>query len=334
VNIAVVILNYNGKYWLGKFLPNVIQQSSLAQIVVIDNASTDDSVYYLKENFKTVDVIINKSNLGFAGGYNEGLKQVKSDFYVLLNSDVEVTENWLLPIIQFLQKNPYCAGAQPKILSYNNKSYFEHAGAAGGFIDKFGYPFCRGRIFDCVEEDKGQYDSITEIFWASGACLFIKSEVFHKVGGFDASYFAHMEEIDLCWRIKQLGYTFYCVPESVVYHVGGGTLSYMSPRKTFLNFRNSLFTLHKNCYSNLVFLIFVRLLLDGVAGVKFLFEGNYQHTWSIVKAHFSYYSHLAYLNKERKLIKKSSSTISGKMKLSIVWQYFLKNRKSFSQLLN
>jgi GT2 family glycosyltransferase len=333
VKIAVVILNYNGKTWLEKFLPSVIEHSDLAEIVVIDNASIDESVHFLSINYPKVKVVLNKENYGFAGGYNEGLEHVKSDVFVLLNSDIEVTENWLQPIVGFLLENPECAGAQPKILSHNQKTHFEHAGAAGGFIDKYGYPFCRGRVFDTVEEDKGQYDTNVEVFWATGACLFIRSEVFRKVGGFDASYFAHMEEIDLCWRIKQLGFSFYCIPQSKVYHVGGGTLSYMSPHKTFLNFRNSLFTLHKNCRENLFFFIFVRITLDGIAGIKFLLEGNFKHTISIIQSHFSYYLKLPELNKKRKAIIKSTNSISGKLNKSIVWQYFIKNKKEYSQLL-
>lgn len=334
MKVAVVILNYNGQSWLEKFLPSVVKHSDTAEIVVIDNASTDDSVNFLALRFPTVQVVLNKENYGFAGGYNEGLAQINCDVFVLLNSDIEVTENWLKPIVEFMIQHPKCAGAQPKILSYNEKTYFEHAGAAGGFIDRFGYPFCRGRVFDSVEKDEGQYDNNTEIFWASGACFFIRRDVFLKVGGFDAKYFAHMEEIDLCWRVKHMGMSFYCIPSSVVYHVGGGTLSYMSPKKTFLNFRNSLFTLHKNCRKNLVLLILLRLILDGIAGLKFMLEGNMKHTWSIIKSHFSYYSKLSELNSQRKVVLKSSTANNELFNKSIVWQYFIKGKKKYTQLLN
>lgn len=334
MKIAVVILNYNGAEWLKKFLPTVIEYSPSAEIVVIENASTDASLTILKEHFPTVKVIINDKNYGFAGGYNEGLKKVDADLFVLLNSDVEVTPNWLAPMVDFFQKNEHCAAAQPKILAHHNKSLFEHAGASGGYIDTFGYPFCRGRIFESVEEDTGQYNSTEEIFWASGACLFIKSKLFWEVGGFDSVFFAHMEEIDLCWRLHNHGYSIYCLPESVVYHVGGGTLNYNSPRKTFLNFRNSLFTLHKNLDSKLFLTIFTRLTLDGVTGARMLFKGEFKHIWSILKAHFSYYKHLSYLNQQRKTIpKKSFNQLPGTYGKSVVWSYFVKKQLKFSQLL-
>nr|MBP8033086.1 glycosyltransferase family 2 protein [Bacteroidia bacterium] len=244
--VAVVILNWNGKPFLEKFLPTVLQYSSGAQIIVADNQSSDDSVAFLKTQFPQVSVILNPSNDGFATGYNLALKQVKAEYYVLLNSDVEVTENWLQPIIKLMDENLKVAACQPKILDYNHPSKFEYAGAAGGFIDKYGYPFCRGRIFNVLEEDKAQYDTAKEVFWATGACMFVRAEAFWKVGGFDDDYFAHMEEIDVCWRMKNIGYQIYVEPSSKVYHVGGGTLNKLSPRKTFLNFRNNLTTLTKN----------------------------------------------------------------------------------------
>jgi GT2 family glycosyltransferase len=333
VKVAVVLLNYNGKKWLEKFLPNVMIYSENADIVVIDNASTDDSLEFLRTVYPKVRVIINDQNFGFAGGYNAGLSQIESDIYVLLNSDVEVTEGWINAIIDFFEKNPQCAGAQPKILSYHHRSHFEYAGASGGFLDKFGYPFCRGRIFNTVEQDQGQYNTNQKVFWASGACLFIRSNLFHQAGGFDTDYFAHMEEIDLCWRIQKMGYSFYCVPSSVVYHVGGGTLNYISPHKTYLNFRNSLFTLHKNGQRNLPFLIFVRLLLDGVAGLKFLLSGSFRHTVSIIQAHFSYYASLSKLNKKRRELRGYTSPVSGQFKISIVWQYYIAKKKVYSNLI-
>jgi len=333
MKIAVAILNYNGVNWLTKFLPNVIEHSKIAEIYVIDNGSTDKSVSELKLNFPSVKLIINDENYGFAGGYNVGLKHIESDLYILLNSDIEVTPNWIEPIADFLEKNEHCAGAQPKILAYHDKSKFEHAGAAGGFIDTLGYPFCRGRIFEKTETDTGQYDSNLEIFWASGACLFIKSNVFWEVEGFDERYFAHMEEIDLCWRIHNLGKTFYCIPSSSVYHVGGGTLNYMSPQKTFLNFRNSLFTLHKNLDKNVFIKIFLRLCLDGVSGIFFLLKGQFKHTLSILKAHFSYYKHIPQLIKRRKSIqKKQFGKMPGVYKSSIVWEHFISKINTFSSI--
>jgi GT2 family glycosyltransferase len=334
MKIAVVILNYNGAEWLKKFLPTVIEYSPSAQIVVIENASTDSSLTVLKEYFPTVKVILNDNNYGFAGGYNEGLKKVDAELFVLLNSDVEVTPNWLTPMVDFFQNNEQCAAAQPKILAHHNKTLFEHAGASGGYIDTFGYPFCRGRIFELVEEDTGQYNTTEQIFWASGACLFIKSKHFWEVGGFDAAFFAHMEEIDLCWRLHNHGYSIFCIPESIIYHVGGGTLNYNSPRKTFLNFRNSLFTLHKNLDSKVFLTIFTRLSLDGITGARMLFKGEFKHIWSILKAHFSYYKHISYLNQQRKKIpKKTFKQLPGTYGKSIVWSYFVKKQTKFSQLL-
>ena len=251
--VAVVILNWNGQSFLEKFLPNVIKYSQEVQIIVADNQSSDNSVAFLKDKFPEVSIIINPSNDAFAKGYNLALKQVQAEYYVLLNSDVEVTENWIEPIVSLMQSNPKIAACQPKILDYNQPSKFEYAGASGGFIDKYGYPFCRGRIFNVLEEDKGQYDSSMEVFWATGACMFVRSDAFWKVGGFDDDYFAHMEEIDVCWRMKNIGYQIFIEPKSKVYHVGGGTLNKLSPRKTFLNFRNNLITLTKNASPRFLF---------------------------------------------------------------------------------
>ena len=290
--VAVVILNWNGKSFLENFLPNVIKYSSSAQIIVADNNSTDDSINFLKAHFPQVTLIINKVNDGFAKGYNTALKQVDAEYYVLLNSDVEVTEDWIEPIIELLDSDKNIAACQPKILDYYHKNKFEYAGACGGFIDKYGYPFCRGRLFNVLEEDNGQYNTAIEIFWATGACMFIRSKAFWKVGGFDDDYFAHMEEIDVCWRMKNCGYKIYVEPKSVVYHVGGGTLNKLSPRKTFLNFRNNLITLTKNAAPKFLFFkILYRMILDGVAAFKFLFEGSGSHFIAVIKAHFSFYAH-------------------------------------------
>ncbi|MCO5259556.1 MAG: glycosyltransferase family 2 protein [Crocinitomicaceae bacterium] len=333
-DVSVVILNWNGRNYLEKFLPSVVANSGDAQIVVADNASTDDSVAFLKQNYPSVKIIVNQENGGFAKGYNDALKQVKSKYYLLLNSDIEVAPNWLNPLVELVESNESIAGCQPKILSYHDKSKFEHAGACGGYMDHNFFPFCRGRLFDNVETDNGQYDGTTEIFWTSGAALFIRSEVFHQLGGFDESFFAHMEEIDLCWRAKKLGYSFYVQPQSVVYHVGGGTLSYVSPRKTYLNFRNNLYMLVKN-YEGLLFpKLFYRMCLDGIAGVRFFFKGEFQNVTAVIKAHFSMYGNLSKLLKKRSEIKSltTKSNTVGMYKASILWAYYFKGVKEFSKL--
>ncbi len=334
--VAVVILNWNGKSFLEKFLPTVIQYSSGAQIIVADNQSSDDSVAFLKTQFPQVSVILNPSNDGFATGYNLALKQVKAEYYVLLNSDVEVTENWLQPIIKLMDENLKVAACQPKILDYNHPTKFEYAGAAGGFIDKYGYPFCRGRIFNVLEEDKAQYDTAKEVFWATGACMFVRAEAFWKVGGFDDDYFAHMEEIDVCWRMKNIGYQIYVEPSSKVYHVGGGTLNKLSPRKTFLNFRNNLTTLTKNASPRFLFFkIIYRMILDGVAAFKFLLEGNGSHFIAVIKAHFSFYKHLLSTLKKRddmRLMDEFMDATTGVYENNIVYAHFVKGVKHYSEL--
>ncbi|MFL1011584.1 glycosyltransferase family 2 protein [Flavisericum labens] len=329
MKIAVVILNWNGKALLEQFLPSVIENSNDATIYLADNASFDDSVDFVENKFPAVKIIKNSKNGGYAKGYNDALKQVDADVYCLLNSDVEVTENWLSPIIDAFNENPKTAIIQPKLLDFNKKNYFEYAGAAGGFIDKYGYPYCRGRIFDTIEKDTGQYNDTSEIFWASGACLFIRSQVFRELKGFDEHFFAHMEEIDLCWRAKNFGYSIKYVGDSSIYHVGGATLSNSNPKKTFLNFRNSLFTLTKNARSPVFEKILVRLMLDAVAGIKFLFEFKPTHLLAIVKAHFSFYYHLRYLLKERK---KSKIKINYYQKTSIVFAYFVKRNSYYKTL--
>lgn len=287
---AIAILNWNGKSWLEKFLPNVIQNSAEADVYVIDNHSSDGSVDFLKTNFPEVKIIQNQENAGFAGGYNEGLKPIKAEVYCLLNSDVEVTPNWIRPVLELFDKNPEIAAIQPKILDFNNKNYFEFAGAGGGMIDNLGYPYCRGRIFDSLEVDKGQYNDEAEIFWASGCALFVRSKDFWNQNGFDARFFAHQEEIDLCWRLKNAGRKIFYTGKSTIYHVGGGTLNKQSPQKTYLNFRNNLSMLLKNLpFPKLLWLIFLRLCLDGVAGIMFLFRNGFAHTWAVVRAHFAFY---------------------------------------------
>lgn len=333
--VAVVILNYNGKNWLEKFLPNVIQYSeAIADIIIADNKSTDDSLTFLSENYSDLKTIINDQNGGFAKGYNDALSHLDYEYFLLLNSDIELVENWLEPLVSFLDQNPDYAACQPKVRAYNDKTKFEHAGASGGFIDHWGYPFCRGRMFMATEHDKGQYDDIKEIFWATGACFLIRADLFKSFGGFDERFFAHMEEIDLCWRLKNKGHRIACIPESIVYHVGGGTLDYQNPKKTYLNFRNSLYMILKNEYDKfIVSFLFFRMILDGVAGLKFLLEGKLNHFFSVMKAHFAFYKSLPILLKQRKALKKNyKPNYIGTYKGSIVTDFFIKKKHRFSEL--
>lgn len=289
--LAIAILNWNGKHWLEKFLPNVILYSQEATIYVIDNDSTDDSVKFLEHNFPTIKIIKNKKNTGFAGGYNEGLKQISEEIYCLLNSDVEVTKNWIQPIIELFRRNAEIAAIQPKIRSFEADQYFEFAGAGGGLIDNLGYPYCRGRIFEKLEEDKGQYNDETEIFWASGCALFIRKEDYWSMNGLDERFFAHQEEIDLCWRLKNAGRKIYYCGKSTVFHVGGGTLNKQSPQKTYLNIRNNLSMLLKNLpIAALLWVIPARLILDGIAGIYFGLKDGFPHLWAVLKAHFGFYT--------------------------------------------
>lgn len=333
MKIAVVILNWNGRNLLKHFLPSIVNYSEGAEIIVADNASTDDSVKWVTENYPDVRIIQNKENGGYAKGYNEALKHVDADVFALVNSDIEVTKNWLSSIEELFESNKDYSIIQPKILDYKNIKKFEFAGATGGFIDKLGYPYCRGRIFTEIEEDKGQYNEVSEIFWASGACFFIKSETFYEVGGFDEDYFAHMEEIDLCWRAHNIGKKAIYTPYSKVYHVGGATLQESNPQKTYLNFRNSLFTILKNApYNKVPILILSRLILDGVAGIKFVLEGNAKHTFAIIKAHFSFYKNMKrMLNKRDKKAKFSDKYYIHK---SIVFQFYILRKKYFNTLKN
>lgn len=334
MKIAVVILNYNGKSFLEKFLPTVVACTNNADIVVADNCSTDGSVAFLKSSFPSVRLIINSENGGFAKGYNDALKLVEADYYVLLNSDIEVTPNWIEPCIDLLQSDKDIVAVQPKILAYHDKSKFEHAGAAGGFLDKNFYPFCQGRIFQNTEEDKNQYNKTREVFWATGACLFIDAKAYHKLGGLDEDFFAHMEEIDLCWRLKSRGKKIFYCPDSTVYHVGGGTLNYMNPKKTYLNFRNSLYMIAKNYDGFLFTKIFKRLILDGIAGGLFLVKFQFSHFFAVIKAHFVFYTKLNLLLKKRKAIKQFTTSFNkvGLYKGNIVTQKFIKGLKYFSEL--
>lgn len=332
--VSIVILNWNGSKYLRLFLSSVVAHSDGARVIVADNASTDDSVEYVRVNFPTVELIENSSNGGFAKGYNDALKKVDSKYYLLLNSDIEVTAGWLKPLLEVMDKDEQVAGCQPKILSYHQTGTFEHAGASGGFLDVDFFPFCRGRIFDSIETDYHQYDNPSEVFWATGAALLIRSEIFHKLGGFDEMFFAHMEEIDLCWRAKKQGYSFHVQPASVVYHVGGGTLSYMSPRKTYLNFRNSLYMIVKNYEGWLFPKLFVRMCLDGIAGVRFLLKGEFRNLWAVANSHFSMYKNFSSLWKKRKMIKRGASNPNnnGFYKGSILWAYYFKRISKFSEL--
>jgi len=331
LKVAVVILNWNGEKLLEQFLPSIVNFSAeQADIYLADNASSDNSVSYIKEHFPAVKIIENATNGGYAKGYNDALQSIKADIYCLINSDVEVTENWLSPITEVFHKEENTAIIQPKLLDFKDKTKFEYAGAGGGFIDLYGYPYCRGRVFNRLETDEGQFDDITEIFWASGACFFIRSEVYHKLGGFDEDYFAHQEEVDLCWRVQNEGYDVKYVGTSTIFHVGGATLQESNPQKTFLNFRNSLLNVIKNVPKQwFLFVVFSRLILDGVAGIKFLLELRPIHTWAILRAHLSLYKNFfKFLKKRRKLQKKYEYNLHT----SIVWQYFILGRRKFKNL--
>ena len=325
-DIAIVILNWNGKALLEQFLPSVINYSDNAIIYVADNASTDNSVAYIAEHFPDVRIIQNTVNGGYAKGYNDALKDLKEPLLCLLNSDVEVTYNWLQPIVDAFNKDTDTAIIQPKILDYKNKTHFEYAGAAGGFIDKFGYPYCRGRIFDTIEKDNGQYNDSRAIFWASGACFFIRNSIFKSLHGFDETYFAHMEEIDLCWRAFNSNVKTIYVGASTVYHVGGATLNNTNPHKTYLNFRNSLITLVKNTDSNVFVKTITRMLLDAVAAFRFLFQLKFLHFVAILKAHGTFYMNLPRVLQQRKQFPKRRNYYE---KTSIVWSYFVKGNKTF-----
>lgn len=329
---AVVILNWNGKKFLEKFLPGVIlHSSSAAEIIVADNASSDDSLAYLEQNHPQIRTIRLGKNFGFAGGYNAALKQVEADHYILLNSDIEVTENWITPVLELMESDPRIAACQPKIMSYHDREKFEYAGAAGGHIDKYGYPFCRGRLFQSVEKDQGQYDRATEIFWATGACMFVKADIFHKLGGFDDDFFAHMEEIDFCWRAKNQGYRIMFCPDSTIFHIGGGTLPKNNSRKTYLNIRNNITMLYKNLeQERLARVLAARLILDYVAALKFLVDGGFKDMAAVIRAHFYFWKNLSRLRKKREKI--SHLKVSQIYWGNIVLQHYLRRKKSFRQL--
>ena len=335
MKVAVVILNYNGAAMLGRFLPLVVKYSPGADIVVADNASTDDSVALLAAGFPSVRVVQLDRNYGFADGYNKALTQIDAEYYLLLNSDVEVTEGWLEPLLSFMENNPNAVACQPKILAYNNKTHFEYAGAAGGFIDRYGYPYCRGRLFDTIEEDKGQYDGVCRIFWATGAAMMVRSSAYHAAGGFDGRFFAHMEEVDLCWRMLARGGEIYAVPASKVYHVGGATLNKSNPRKTFLNFRNNLLMLYKNLpHCELRGVMRTRTVLDYVAAVKFLAIGAWGDFKAVIRARREYKRMRGEYRsvREQNLALAVVPVIKERAAFSLLWQYYMKRKKNFSQL--
>jgi len=329
---AVVILNYNGAKLLQQFLPSVLKFSAEAEIIIADNNSSDHSMEFVRQNFPQIRTIQLDQNYGFCGGYNKALKQVVADYYVLLNSDIEVTPQWLAPMIHLLDHNLSVAAVQPKVLSYHNKNKFEHAGAAGGFIDSLGYPFCRGRVFDYVEEDHGQYNDQREIFWATGACLMIRSEVFRRFDGFDEDFFAHMEEIDLCWKVQRSQHkVFYC-GSSTIYHVGAGTLSYRNPKKVFLNFRNGLSLLFKHLNTGeLIYKLPLRIALDVIAAFQFLLKGEGRSFAAVIRAHGKFLLNLSNELKKRKELRETLPTYPEAMiyKGSVVVDYFLKGQRVY-----
>lgn len=318
-----------------KFLPSVIEYSAQSRIVVADNNSTDDSIEYLQQNFPDVDIIRLVRNEGFSQGYNLALRQIVATYYVLLNSDVEVTAYWLDPLFTLMESNNQIAACQPKIKSYYQKQMFEYAGAAGGYIDKYGYPFCRGRVFTHLEADIGQYDDTKEIFWTTGACMMVRSDVYWQMEGLDPYFFAHMEEIDLCWRMKNAGYKIMYSGESTVYHVGGGTLPVSNPRKTFLNFRNGIVLLYKNLPTNKLWqTIFIRLVLDGVAAMKFLVTFSYGNFAAVFEAHMSFYKNIFIWKQQRKESVRLAKGFEHAeiYKKSIVYKFFIEKKQTFKQL--
>ncbi|HXS35730.1 MAG TPA: glycosyltransferase family 2 protein [Flavipsychrobacter sp.] len=333
---AVVILSYNGKKWHELFLPKIVEEANTGyDVIVVDNASTDDTYHYLQENFPTIKTLQISINRGFSNGYYEAFKQIKAKYYILLSADFEVTEGWYPPLYKAMEQHEKLAACQPKIRYWREREYFEYAGAGGGFIDKLGYLFCRGRIFNDLEKDNGQYEDNIEVFWASGGCLMLRADLYHKAGGLDPDLYAHMEEVDLCWRIKNMGYSIGYIGGSTVYHVGGSIISYGSPQKLYYNFRNNLILLIKNeKTSKLLWLFPLRLLLDGVAGARLFITGKFKETATIIKAHFHFYRDLGkWLQRRRdnkKLIQQRNE--EGIYKRSIVWDYFILRKKIFPQL--
>jgi GT2 family glycosyltransferase len=334
-SVAIVILNWNGRKFLESFLPAVLASTyKNLNIVVADNASTDDSITFIREHYPQIRVIINKVNYGFAKGYNIALEQVEADYYILLNTDVEVRSDWIEPVIDLMESDKFIAAAQPKILSFYDKTMFEYAGASGGWIDCFGYPFCRGRVFDVCESDIGQYDNTQQIFWASGAALFVRAKTFHELNGFDEYFFAHQEEIDLCWRMQLSGYKIFVEPKSIVYHVGGGSLPTGNKRKVFLNFRNNLIMLYKNIpLSKALWIIPLRFILDNIAAFKNLVTGNLSAFEAILKAQLSFYKWIL-VEKNKKWIPKNKKIgVYGKYSGLLLWEYYINKKRTFSKIV-
>ncbi len=334
--VAVVILNWNGKDFLAKFLPSVMASSyGNMRIIVADNASTDDSVDFLQKQFPAVEVIINPSNGGFAKGYNTALKNVPADYFVLLNSDVEVSAGWIEPVIALMENDPAIGACQPKILAQKEPGHFEYAGAAGGWIDKLGYPFARGRVLNTTEKDAGQYDDAAPCFWASGAAMFVRASVFHSLGGFDEYFFAHQEEIDICWRMQLAGHKVFVQPASVVYHVGGGTLPKSNNKKTYLNFRNNLIMIWKNTSAGrLVFLLPPRFFLDAMAAWKALLGGNGGYFIAVIKAGLHFWKWVFFEKKTASPVQQAAKEPAGRYKGSILWQYYINKKKTFSEIVS
>ena len=330
---AVVILNWNGKKMLERFLPSVTTHTQGdAEVIIADNGSTDDSLDFVRAQYPGLRIIELDKNYGFAGGYNRALQQVKADYYVLLNDDVEVTPGWIEPVVAQMQQHPDTAICQPKLLMYDQRDTFEYAGGAGGFLDKYGYPFCRGRMFTSLEQDNGQYNTPSEIFWASGAAMFVRADVWHQLGGLDDDFFAHMEEIDFCWRAKNAGYRVEYCPQSTVFHVGGGTLPKSNPRKTYLNFRNNMALLYKNLPKRrLAWVMCSRIVLDYVAGFKFLMERKPKEFSAVVDAHKAFYKWLPQLKKKRQGLKQQSR-VSGMYQGLLLIDYYLLGKKKYSDL--
>lgn len=333
-SIAIVILNWNGKQFLEQFLPGVVKNSSVpnfkVDVVIADNGSTDGSTEWLKQNYSTLRIIELDKNYGFTGGYNKALKLIDTDYYILLNSDIDVPERWLEPLASFMSTTPNAAACMPKLLNYNKPHEFEYAGAAGGYLDLLGYPFCRGRLLNVIEQDHGQYDTLQEVFWATGACMMVRANEFWNAGGLDDDFFAHMEEIDLCWRLKRQGFSIWCVPESVVYHVGGGTLSSNSPQKVYYNHRNNLAMLLKNLSrTSLIPVLLFRLVLDGLSGISYALSGKPTFSYSVVRAHMHFYRSMVKTIKKRRAFKNPKISLYPK---SIIFQFFVKRRIKYSQL--
>lgn len=334
--VSVVILNWNGADMMRQFLPSVLQYSPEADVVVADNGSTDDSVAMLREEFPAVKLICLPENYGFAEGYNRALAQIETPYSLLLNSDVEVTEGWLDTLLKFMERKPDVAACQPKVLSYRERDKFEYAGACGGFMDSLGYPYCRGRVMDVVERDCGQYDGAPiPVFWATGAALMVRTDVYNEVGGLDARFFAHQEEIDLCWRLRSRGHGVWCVPDSVVYHVGGATLDQSNPRKTFLNFRNNLLMLYKNLPSNQrAKVMAIRYFLDYLAALQQLLSGKASHALAIVRARFEY-SHIKHEFDDKRAANLKATVVDAipEMKpASLLWSFYVKRKRKYSDL--